>query len=146
MPSQAGTSDSLVVTTYQTTESDSVIIDKDSTQFTVTVASLVSDDYNSYSLGNSVALGTGQSDFNYRVKTTVALDGTIKLDFRGLTLNSGTSCSRKIVSGSSVSYVAYTSSVSGSSVTITLTASTIPSGTTGEIECTSLINLPSVST
>lgn len=146
MPNQDGVSDSLTVTSYETDAAGNTIIDQDSTQFVVTVAALVSDDYNSYSLSNSVALGTGQTDYAYRVKTTVNLDSKIKMTFRGLTLNAGASCQRKIVSGSTVSYVAYTSTVASNAITIDLTASTIPAGTTGEIVCANLINLPSVST
>lgn len=146
MPNQDGISDSLIVTTYMSTDADSIIIDQDSTQFVMTVAAIVSDDYNIYSMSNNVALGTGQTDYSYRVMTTVDLAKTLVMTFRGLTLNAGTICRRKIVTGSVVSYVNYAASVSGNAVTIDLTASTITAGTTGEVVCTSLINLPSVST
>ena len=146
MPNQNGVSDSLTVTTYLLPSTSSTIIDQDSTQFTVTVANLVADNYNGYSLSNDVALGTGMTDYSYRIKTTVVLDGTIKFTFRGLTLNAGASCSRKVVSGSTVTFTAYTATVASNTVTVNLAASPITAGTTGEIVCTSLINLPSVST
>lgn len=146
MPNQNGISDSLIVTSYNSSSISSTIIDQDIAQFTVTVANLVADDYNAYSLTNNVALGVGTTTFSYRIKTTVALDGSLKMTFRGLSLNAGATCSRRIVSGSIVTLVPYTQTVTGNSITVTLTASTITAGTTGEIVCSNLINLPSVST
>lgn len=146
MPNQNGVSDSLIVTTYSASTSTGTVIDQDSTQFTVTVANIVADDYNSYSLSNNVALGTGTTDYSYRIKTTVNLDGTIKFAFRGLTLNPAATCNRRTVVGSTVTLTAYTQTVSGNSITVNLAASTITAGTTGEIVCSNLVNLPSVST
>ena len=113
--------------------------------FTVPVTTLVADVDSDYSLSNNIAAGTGTSSFVLRIKTTVAIDFSLKMKFRDLTLNPAATCSKNIIVLGVLTAIPLTGVViSGDTVTLSLTANPIPPSTTGEIFCTNLVQLPNI--